>query len=184
MSEVTKILAKDVKIGQMVFWHKRPGVVTFKSGNSQTIEVTYCRGSLDEDTRQDTREIGFSETLTLLDADFFCGDECIYRTFGAQEDKESEEKKREALVSQSLADKQAANQNPCGEVALPSSKDDDKLRDLADIFSVSKNPFLREGLGALPLNHTTKDWLKEMENMLRNPYVKRSVDKDDDGLAR
>lgn len=167
---MVQIQAKDLKIGQMVFWHGRPGVVSFKASNSQTIEITYCRGTVDSDTRQDTREIGFDQKLDVLDADFYHGDECIYRTFGAQEDKESAEKQREALVSQSLADKRAAN------------KDDDKLRDLVDIFNPKKNLFLQEYL-AQPMQAGESEFMKEMQKMMmrhktnREPWDDKEIDR-------
>lgn len=171
---MARIQAKDTQIGQIIFWHRLPAMVTCKSPASSTIEVTFVYAP-NAGAMSQTREINYAEYVAVLDADFYNGEECIYRTFGAQEDKESEEKRREALREQAIADKMAYAEE---QQAIEDRNQNQKMRELADIFSVSKNPFLSKHLG-VPLNSTTIQWIKEMENSLRLP--RRKPTEDDDG---
>ena len=166
---MTKILAEHAKIGQMVFWHKRAAVITFKSGNSKTVEVTFVRGSTDRDDAQDTREIGYAEMLVLLDADFYYDEECIYRTFAVQEQVEAQAALKETVIEAKMKQHKEAQENQ------------DRLRDLADIFSPNKNPFLKAQPGFDPFNKTTQDFLKHMETMTRKHSAWVKPAEDDDG---
>lgn len=177
-----RIQAKDAKLGQMVFWHKRPSIVTFRSDNSHTIEVTFVRGASDREDRRDTAEIGYAESVSVLDADFYHEDECIYRTFQDQEEREAIERQREALVSQVLADKQremtVAQYNE--QKQQEEEADARKLRDLADIFSVKKNPFLKAQSGFDPFNNETQKFLRDMERAAKEHSRLRQEDEDCD----
>lgn len=144
--------------------------MTFKSDNSHTIEVTFVRGASDREDRRDTAEIGYAESVSVLDADFYHEDECIYRTFQDQEEREAIERQREALVSQVLQDKQrqmTVAQYEAEKRQQDEEADARKLRDLADIFSVKKNPFLQGQPSFDPFSNETQKFLKEMENIAR-----------------
>lgn len=177
---MARIQAKDAKIGQMVFYHQKPAVVTFKSSNSHTIEVTFVKSADDDPPNvSDQREINYAEFVDTLDADFYLGDDCIYRTFSRKQDEEDvddemakswddKERTEKKLVEAKREWDEAVKRDQerwdelCRQNKKP-EESDDRLRHLVDIFDPSKNPFLKNN----PIiQDKASDFMQEMEKMM------------------